>query len=340
MIATPPRNACPGYSDSSVGPSAAMRACTAFCAPLPSATIVMTAPTPMMMPSIVRNDRSLLARIAWSATWKISPRSILGPRRRLRPLLRGRLLLLDTRQAAARHLAHALLHVALRVEQRCAGQHENGILLHQAAHDLDVVEIGEPRTDLHRRRLPLPQDEDDVARRLAGVAAEAAAARTTAATPPARAHHHLAHGCHRRLLGRRQLLARHALLERGPDYRFGHPGRQLNRPAIGGRHRVTTGRWRSRIAFGRGIAPRRAATQRRTVTVDWRLRLLARGLGLDLQDTALERAIGIRVHGDGRQEARRHLADIRLVHERADLYRVEVRHLEQHRAAAHVRRRR
>jgi len=77
----------------------------------------MTAPTPMMMPSIVRNDRSLLARIAWSATWKISPRSTLGPRRRLRSRRTGRLLLLHSRKAAARDAAHPLLHVALRVEQ-------------------------------------------------------------------------------------------------------------------------------------------------------------------------------------------------------------------------------
>src|SRR5439155_23931282 len=96
-----------------VGPSAWRRAWTAFWAPLPSATIVMTAPTPMMMPSIVRNDRSWLARIAWSATWKISPRSMLGPGRRgLRPRRRRRLLLLDTGQAAARHLAPGFLHGA------------------------------------------------------------------------------------------------------------------------------------------------------------------------------------------------------------------------------------
>src|SRR5438552_12083872 len=115
-----------------------MRSWTAFCAPLPSATIVMTAPTPMMMPSIVRNDRSLLARIACSATWKISPRSMLGPGRRgLRPRRRRRLLLLDTGQAAAGHLAHALLHVALRVEQRGARQDQHRVLLGQAAHDLD-----------------------------------------------------------------------------------------------------------------------------------------------------------------------------------------------------------
>src|SRR6267378_800102 len=159
--------------ESSVGPRAAMRACTAFWAPVPNATIVITAPTPMMMPSIVRNDRSLLARIAWSATWKISPRSMLRPRRRRRrPRRCRRLLLLDAGQAAAGHLAHALLHVALRVQQRRAGQHEHGILLRQAAHHLDVIEIGKPGTDLHRRGLPLPQDEHDVARRLAGVAPE------------------------------------------------------------------------------------------------------------------------------------------------------------------------
>src|SRR2546423_6370758 len=127
-----------------------MRACTAFCAPLPSATIVITAPTPMMMPSIVRNDRSLLARIAWSATWKISSSSILGPRRRrLRTRWRGRLLLLHAGQAAAGDVAHALLHVALRVEQRRARQDEDGVLLGQSAHHLDVIEIGESRPDLH-----------------------------------------------------------------------------------------------------------------------------------------------------------------------------------------------
>src|SRR4051812_17188581 len=121
--------------ESRVGPSAWRRACTAFCAPLPSATIVMTAPTPMMIPSIVRNDRSLLARIAWSATWKISPSSILGPGgRRLRPLRRRGRLLLDAGQAAAGDAAHPLLHVALRVEQRRARQDEHGVLLRQAAH--------------------------------------------------------------------------------------------------------------------------------------------------------------------------------------------------------------
>src|SRR5882762_5651964 len=177
----------------------------------------MTAPTPMMMPSIVRNDRSLLARIAWSATWKISPSSILGPGRRRRPRRSGRLLLLHARQAAAGHLAHALLHVALRVEQRRTRQHQHRVLLRQAADDLDVVEIGEARANLDRCRLAVFQREDDVARGLTGATAELTAATSPAPrAPPAGALHHLPHRCHRALLGRRQLLARHALLERRP----------------------------------------------------------------------------------------------------------------------------
>src|SRR5437667_9909086 len=196
--------------DNSVGPRAAIRACTAFCAPVPSATIVMTAPTPMMIPSMVRNDRSLFARIACSATWKISPRSILGPgRRRLRPRLRRRRLLLHARQTTAGDVAHPLLHVALRVQERRARQHEHGILLRQAAQDLDVIEIGEAGADLHRRRLAVLEGEDDVARLLAGGAAEAAAAGAAAA--PASTHHHLTHRGHGVLLARRQLLARPAL---------------------------------------------------------------------------------------------------------------------------------
>src|SRR5437879_4297165 len=49
---------------------------TAFWAPVPSATMVITAATPITMPSIVRAERSLLARIAPSATPRISPKSM------------------------------------------------------------------------------------------------------------------------------------------------------------------------------------------------------------------------------------------------------------------------
>jgi len=59
-----------------VGPSAWMRSCTDFWAPDPRAIMVITAPTPMMMPSMVSSERSLFARSASSATLTISPKSI------------------------------------------------------------------------------------------------------------------------------------------------------------------------------------------------------------------------------------------------------------------------
>ena len=71
--ATPPTRMSAGKTESSVVPSAEMRAFTDCCAPRPSATTAMTAPTPMTTPSIVRKDRSLLARSAPSATAMISP---------------------------------------------------------------------------------------------------------------------------------------------------------------------------------------------------------------------------------------------------------------------------
>ena len=43
----------------SVVPSDVIRSLTDACAPVPSATIAITAPTPMMMPSIVSIERSL-----------------------------------------------------------------------------------------------------------------------------------------------------------------------------------------------------------------------------------------------------------------------------------------
>src|SRR5512139_4076501 len=111
----------------------------------------------MMMPSIVRNERSLLARIAWSATWKISPSSMLRPGcrrwRRRGALLLGRLLLQTRQPATARHIAHALLHVALRIEQRRARQHQDRVPLREPVQDLDVIEVGEARADLDRRGL-------------------------------------------------------------------------------------------------------------------------------------------------------------------------------------------
>src|SRR5687768_1955735 len=77
MTTTPRPNCWPGMIVSSVVPRALMRSRTACCAPRPRAIIAITAATPMTMPSIVRNDRILLARSAPSATLRISPISTL-----------------------------------------------------------------------------------------------------------------------------------------------------------------------------------------------------------------------------------------------------------------------
>ena len=110
-------------------PSAAMRSSTAFCAPLPSATIVITAPTPMMMPSMVSTDRSLLARMDWKATAIVSPSSMAqrvpGAARRRRP---ARLLLLHAGQpAAAGDPVDPLPQLLLRLHQARARQDQHRI---------------------------------------------------------------------------------------------------------------------------------------------------------------------------------------------------------------------
>src|SRR5439155_17361563 len=253
-----------------------MRAWTAFWAPLPSATMVMTAPTPMMMPSMVRSDRSLLARMAWSATWKISPRSTLGPRLDLRALTApGRRLLLQAGQAAAGHGPHPVAHVALRVQERRARQHEHGVLVGQAAADLQVIEVGEPGADLDRCGRALAQYEHDVAGDVAapsagtaalaeaepaaaGAAGAARAAGAAGATLELR--EDLPQG---RALGRRQLPPGHPLLHRRTDLRLRDTGGQRDRAPVGHRHSVA-GRSRcGRVALRLGPAERRAVAPSR-----------------------------------------------------------------------------
>src|SRR6185312_5423059 len=53
-----------------------MRACTCSLAPWPTPTMAMTAPTPMMIPSMVRMDRILLRVRARRATRTIETKSI------------------------------------------------------------------------------------------------------------------------------------------------------------------------------------------------------------------------------------------------------------------------
>ena len=71
-------------------PIAANACSTCALAPAPMAIIAMTAPTPMMMPSVVRNERSLLRRTARSATRSVCQGFMTAPRRSTDVGARGR----------------------------------------------------------------------------------------------------------------------------------------------------------------------------------------------------------------------------------------------------------
>src|SRR6266481_2966376 len=115
-----------------------MRASTAFWAPAPSATIVITAPTPMMIPSIVSRDRSLFARTACKATRMTSSISIGSPL-----LSAATLLLAHAGQATARPCLRLFLLLVEVVHQPRRRQDQHGVALGHAAQHLGVVEVGE-----------------------------------------------------------------------------------------------------------------------------------------------------------------------------------------------------
>ena len=66
-LRTPPLEAEPGTSITRFDPKLERRASIAFCAPLPIASIAITAPTPIKIPSIDKALRTLLAVMARSA---------------------------------------------------------------------------------------------------------------------------------------------------------------------------------------------------------------------------------------------------------------------------------
>ena len=72
----PPWLLAPGRTRSMLVPIEAKRLWTRAVAPSPAATVAMTAKTPMMMPSMVRNDRSLLRNRACSAIGNVCNRFI------------------------------------------------------------------------------------------------------------------------------------------------------------------------------------------------------------------------------------------------------------------------
>ena len=59
-------------------PNEAISSSITLLAPAPTANAAITAPTPMMMPSVVRNERVLLRRRARSAVRKISTNEIMN----------------------------------------------------------------------------------------------------------------------------------------------------------------------------------------------------------------------------------------------------------------------
>ena len=126
---TAPERPWPAKTVKTLAPSAAIRSSTAFWAPLPSATMVMTAPTPMMMPSIVSTARSALLRMDEIATAKVSPSSIATapapaalPRRPCPPRAVVVCRIPGTPPPPVIWFTRCL-HVLLRLHQARAGQH-------------------------------------------------------------------------------------------------------------------------------------------------------------------------------------------------------------------------
>src|SRR4051812_1048287 len=158
VMRIPPWLACPASTENTFAPSAAIRSSTAFCAPLPSATIVITAPTPMMIPSMVSMERSMLARIDCKATATVSPRSMLRPRA---PRGLGGLLLLphSGNRATAGDPVDPLTAILLRLDQAGAGEHKNRVRLAHAIQHLAVIHVGQAGANPHRSNLAIPLDE-------------------------------------------------------------------------------------------------------------------------------------------------------------------------------------
>src|SRR5436190_11045250 len=134
----------PGTTRSTVVPSWAIRSFTERWAPRPNATIAITAETPITMPSMVRNERSLFARSASSATVKVSKISMSAPS----PLAAAARS--PERAAAGGFLARLGLRVGARgLRLRHAQQHHLLTLLHARDH-LGIVVVTEADLDASR----------------------------------------------------------------------------------------------------------------------------------------------------------------------------------------------
>ena len=124
---------------------------TRACAPPPTATIVITAPTPMMMPSMVSIERSLLTRSAVSATLSVAKKFMGAPARCARSRREGRAFLGAARRKAGRRLGSGLLR---RHERRGVARHVRRI-----ADEPAVAERQQTRGE--RGDVLLVRDDDD-----------------------------------------------------------------------------------------------------------------------------------------------------------------------------------
>src|SRR5262245_10733577 len=118
MLPEPPRvpneRMLPLQTSSLLVPIDAISSCACFCAPAPRLTMAMTAPTPMMMPNIVRIERILFRFSAFNAIFKMTQKLMMNS---LKPTLapssiscllrRDRRLHLVAQQMAVFHVQNA-----------------------------------------------------------------------------------------------------------------------------------------------------------------------------------------------------------------------------------------
>src|SRR5258705_4370155 len=188
--ATPPTpRACPGMTVRSVVPSDAMRSFTDCCAPRPSATMAITAPTPITIPSMVRNERSLFERSDSSATLTVSSSCILGPATAT-PSSAGAAAPTPGAGNARHSASHPLTDAALRLcpgrlRFRHAQEHDLFAELHPIDH-LRVIEVAEPEAHDPRLEPPLGLHERDLRAARPSLRAAAHTAASTRAGPASR----------------------------------------------------------------------------------------------------------------------------------------------------------
>src|SRR5882672_10854017 len=373
----PPARACPGLTLTSVVPSAAMRSFTARSAPRPSATMAMTAATPITMPSIVRNDRSRFARSASSATVTVSPSSMSASSRRAATSAAPAATLAAATTDSGHGAGDALADLVdvlgtLRLEQRHAQQRYLIDFL-ETTENFRVVEVAQTHahdSELHSPVRPGERDHGLAPSPRAGACGVAGGASGAGAGPAARAARGtptprttsasgprpsagsttaageaIASGAARAIGARSAGAGRPLGSERGlqrirvQTESLAHDGELLHRPKRIEGHRERAG---ALVRDDRHLTVH--AWEEGTVFIrdrdedrEHRDRLFYHRLGLDLLDDASECSLGIGIHLNGCLLPRVDRSDVGLAHQGANADAAQVRHLEQRRAAAHRR---